>query len=95
MLNKGKPKNTYLSGRLSTFGLLILTSLAQLLLIMQALFALSKTSYPNKEFKCTEPSPSVNVPWLSRLQAHIYSSNMDDDNSSKFSLTKRTLRLQV
>jgi hypothetical protein len=50
-------------GRLSTVDLLALTSLDQLLLTQQILF-FYKTSYLNEEVNCTEPSPSVSVPWF-------------------------------
>jgi hypothetical protein len=53
-----------LKGRLSTVDLLVLTSLDQLLLIVQTHYLhFYKTSYPNEEVNCTEPSPSVSVPW--------------------------------
>jgi hypothetical protein len=50
-------------GRLSTVDLLVLTSLDQLLLIVDIIYLLYKTSYFNEEVNCTEPSPSVSIPW--------------------------------
>jgi hypothetical protein len=41
-----------------------LTSLDQLLLILQTLFPFLKTSYLNEEVNRTEPSLSASVPWL-------------------------------
>ncbi len=44
--------------------LTVLTSLDQLLVIMQALFTFYITSYLNEETNRSEPSPSVRVPRL-------------------------------
>jgi hypothetical protein len=50
---------------ISTCDLLVLTSLDHLLFTLQLLFTLfQKTSYLNVEVNCTEPSPSVRVPWI-------------------------------
>jgi hypothetical protein len=43
---------------------LVLTSLGQLLSVMQTLFPFNKPTYLNEEVNCTEPSPSDIVPWL-------------------------------
>ncbi len=50
-------------GRLSTVDHLAQTSLDQLLLIMQILITVYKTSYLNEETNCTDPSPSGSIPW--------------------------------
>ncbi len=42
--------------------LLVLSSSDQLPSILKK-YSLYKTSYPNEEVNCTEPSPSVGVPW--------------------------------
>jgi hypothetical protein len=50
---------------LSTVGLLVQTSFDQLITMLQILMtSFYKTSYHNEEFNCTEPSPSVRLPWL-------------------------------
>jgi hypothetical protein len=51
-------------GWLSTVDLLVLTSLDQLLLILETLFTFNNTSYLNEEVNCTKPSPSVGVPCM-------------------------------
>ncbi len=53
-----------LKGRISTIDLLVLTSLDQLLLKLQALLTFYETRYLNEEVNCAEPSPSVSVPWF-------------------------------
>jgi hypothetical protein len=45
---------------LSTVDRLVLTNLDQLLFILKKTFY--KTSYPDEEVNCTEPSPSVSIP---------------------------------
>jgi hypothetical protein len=50
-------------GWLSTEDLLVLTSLDQLLLILETLFTFNNTSYLNEEVNCTKPSPSDGVPF--------------------------------
>jgi hypothetical protein len=55
----------YWKGRLSTVDLLELSSLDQLLLRLKILLTfIYKTSCLNEVVKRTEPSPSVNVPWM-------------------------------
>ncbi len=50
-------------GELSTVGLLVQSSLVQLLFILKILFAFSyKTSYLNWEFDCTDPPPKLVFP---------------------------------
>jgi len=44
-------------------GLLVLTSLDQLLLFKKDFLLFYKTIYPNEEVNRTELSPSVSVPW--------------------------------
>ncbi len=44
--------------RLSRVDLLVLTSLDQIIYLRY------KTSYLNVEINCTEPSPSISVPWI-------------------------------
>jgi hypothetical protein len=45
-------------------GLLELTSLDQLLLYIEnIMYLFTKTSYLYEEVHCTEPSPSVSIPW--------------------------------
>jgi hypothetical protein len=45
-------------------GILVLTSLDRLLFKIENIIYLGyKTSYLNEEFNCTEPSPSIGVPW--------------------------------
>jgi hypothetical protein len=60
-VSTGKP---YGRGKLSTFDLLVLTSLNQLLYKLKKIFTfLQKTSYLNEEGNLTEPFPSVRIPW--------------------------------
>jgi hypothetical protein len=62
MFQSLQPGNPYWRGCLSTVDLLVLTSLDQLLVILQTTFTFfSKTRYLNKEVNRTEPSPSVSV----------------------------------
>ncbi len=56
------PGNPSLRGRLSTVDLLVITSLDQLLLIMQTLCTLVRNKPPNEEVNRTEPPTSVSVP---------------------------------
>jgi len=63
------PGNTHWRGMFSTVDLLVLTSLDQLLWILKIyIYSFYKTSYLYKEVKCTEPSPSVSIPWLGQNQ---------------------------
>jgi len=59
------PSNSYCRGRrISTVDLLALTRSDQPLLRLQIHFyILIKTSYLNEEVNCTEPSPSVRLPY--------------------------------
>ncbi len=50
----------------------VLTSLIQLLMILQTLYAFSKTSFHNKEVNCTQPSNSVSVPCLGKTLSLIH-----------------------
>ncbi len=53
--------------RLSTVDLLVLTSLEQLIFILEfgnIMYLFCKASYNNEEVNCTEPSPPVRVPWF-------------------------------
>ncbi len=61
-------------GRLSALELFVLTSLDQLLSIMQTVY---RTSYPNEEVKCTEPSLSVSLPCFCHFEQNekIYFNN--------------------
>jgi hypothetical protein len=59
------PGNPYLRGRLSTVDSLVITSLDQLLVILNTLFTFYKTRYLNEEVSSTEPSPLVDVPFSS------------------------------
>jgi hypothetical protein len=43
--------------------LLVLTSLEHLLFVDIIIPLCYKMSYLNKEVNCTEPSPSVSIPW--------------------------------
>jgi hypothetical protein len=46
----------------------VLTSLDQLIFMLKILFIFFyKTSYFNEEVNCTEPYPSVSIPWYSTL----------------------------
>ncbi len=61
-------------GKRSTFDLLVLTSLDQLVLIMRILLNfLYKTGYVNEEVICTEPSPSVSIPCFYSWKMIIFS----------------------
>jgi len=53
-----------MKGRLNTVDLGVLTSLDQPLLIQQTFLLNYKVSYLKEEVNCTEPSPSVSVPWV-------------------------------
>jgi hypothetical protein len=56
------PRKAYRRGWLNTVGLLVLTSLDQLLFYDENIIYLCyKTSYINEEVKCTEHSPSVRI----------------------------------
>ncbi len=56
-------REPFLMGRLSTVGLLLLTSFDDLLFTLKILFIFFyKTSYLNEEIYCTEPSPPVSFP---------------------------------
>ncbi len=72
--NRVKAGKLYCTGRLSTVNLLVLTSLYKLLFynenILYILF-FHKTSYLNEEVNCTEPSPSVSIPWSRCLHADM------------------------
>jgi hypothetical protein len=58
------PGKTNWRERLSTFDLLVPSSLGQLLLKLKTLFTfLQKRANTYEEVNCTEPSPSVSVPW--------------------------------
>jgi hypothetical protein len=52
-------------GILSTIDLLALISLDDLLFFENFIYLFTKTSYLNEEVNCTDPSPSVSIPWLS------------------------------
>ncbi len=54
--------NPYRRGRLSTFNLLILASVDQLLMKLQTLFTFCKKSCLNEVVNGTEPSPSLVFP---------------------------------
>ncbi len=60
----GFTREALLRGRISTIDLLVLTNLDQLLSILKLYFSVF-THQPifNEEVNCTEPSPSVRVPW--------------------------------
>jgi hypothetical protein len=60
-------RESSLNGQMSTVDLLVLASSGQLLFILKMYFLLYK-AYLNKEVISTEPSPSVGVPGLARLQ---------------------------
>ncbi len=61
-------------GKLSSVDLFVLTSLEQVIFILKIIFtSFCKTSYLNQEVNCTEPSPSVWLPWI---QPHLQASNM-------------------
>ncbi len=54
-----------MKGRISTVNLLVLISYDQRLLILKkVVFVFYKSSCLNEEVNCTEPSPSVRVPWF-------------------------------
>ena len=50
--------------RLSTVDLLVSVYRPNAFDIANIIYYIYKTSYLNEEVKCTEPSPSVSVPWL-------------------------------
>ncbi len=72
-INMFQAGKSYWRGRLSMVDLLSLTRSDQLLLYWRIFFTLfDKTSCLNEEVKCTEPSPSVNIPrfylkWITTL----------------------------
>jgi hypothetical protein len=57
-----KAGKSYRRGRLSTVDLLVQTNLDQILYLFLKYLSVTK-SYPNEEVNCTEPSPSVGLPW--------------------------------
>ncbi len=61
---KARPGNPYWRERFSTVDLLVQTSLDQLLLRLKTLFTFLLNKLFNEEVNCTEPPPSVSVPWL-------------------------------
>jgi hypothetical protein len=69
LLQPGKP---YWRERFNTVGLLVLTSLDQLLFTLKILFSFFyKTSYLNEEVNCTELFPSVSVPCSNTQSIYI------------------------
>jgi len=58
------PGNPYWRGRISTIDFLVLTSLDQLLLILNWFIIFYKTTYLTEEVNRAEPSTSVSVPCL-------------------------------
>ncbi len=64
MAPKVWPGNSNLRGRLSTVDLLVQANIDQLLLTLKQYLLYYKTSYLNEEVSCTEPSPSLSVPWF-------------------------------
>jgi hypothetical protein len=50
--------------RINTAVLLVLTSSDKLLFKRNYIFLFYKTTYSNEEVNCTEPHPSVRVPWV-------------------------------
>ncbi len=75
MLTNKRPGNTNWRGRrLSTVDLLVPTSLDQLLWNWKHYLLSYKTRYPNEEFNCTEPSPSVGIPWCDYHSSDKHSS---------------------
>ncbi len=51
-------------GRLSTVDLLVLTFFDQLLFKLKIFFTFIQKSNLNEVFNCTDPSPSVGIPWI-------------------------------
>jgi hypothetical protein len=58
-----RPGNANSRDRMSTVGLLVITSLDQLLLTLTNLFYFLRNKILNEEVNCTKPSPSVRRPW--------------------------------
>ena len=59
---------------LSTVALLALTSLDEFIFILKIYVAFFyKTSYLNEEVNCTEPSPSVSIPWFNINNLNYFS----------------------
>ncbi len=75
-------QGTLTEGRLSTVDLLVLTSLDQVLLILQT-FTFLQTSY--EEVNCTEPSSSVSVPLFGIKTKSFFSVNKFKNTFFKFS----------
>jgi len=70
-LFRGKAGKSFWRGRLSTVDLLVLTSLDQILILLEILFTFFyKTSYPTEEINCTQPAPSVSIP-LVQIHLHV------------------------
>ncbi len=74
---------SYWRGRLSTVDLLVLSSLDQLLFLWKYYLPFYKTSCPNEEVNCSEPFPSVSIPWYwsfrwscSRYYKYFYARNL-------------------
>jgi len=63
MLFSAKTRMPCWKGRVSTVDLLVLTNLDRLLFWWKYYLMCSKASYINEEVNCTEPFPSVSVPW--------------------------------
>jgi len=84
------PGKSYWRARLSTVDLLVLTSINQLLFTMKILFTFYKTSYLNKEANCSEPFPSVSIPWKCLHQCKVHSSFFE-----RLSVNKKTLYLSL
>ncbi len=78
--SNSKPGKTNKRGRLSTVDLLVPTSLDQLISYWEYYLSIYKTGYLNKEVNCTEPSPSVSIPWANFSPKKIL---------NKFNLKKR------
>ncbi len=59
--------------RPSTVDLLVLTGLDQLLFYIEGInYLCYQTSDLNEEVNCTEPSPSVSVPWVDQCVENKY-----------------------
>jgi len=87
-LQRKEPGKSNWKGRLSTVDLLARTSLDQLLWILIVLFIYFKTSFLNEEVNCTEPSPTVSIPWTLTL-AEFAESGKIISFGGKFKMTQQ------
>jgi hypothetical protein len=69
VVSDSETREASLKERLTTVGLLVLTSLDLTPFILKILFTYVTKCYLNEEVKCTEPSSLISVPWWNHFRA--------------------------